>query len=139
MLSSKDEDERNNRIRMINDIFTRMAIIYQKTWTSRFNDKEFLRHTKNEWYRSLKGYDYNIASAAIEKCKLYHPAFPPQLGEFMAICKELTQSLSTDQPKTGEIKMTAREVLPETEDVINKIYEMLGKKRTLLAENKAQG
>lgn len=47
---------------------------------------EGVLNARNLWARDLRGFDGATIRAALERAKVAHPEFPPNLGQFVALC-----------------------------------------------------
>lgn len=72
---------------VIDRLFMVMHTMYGRAWADLWQGVP-LEAVKAEWARSLHGFDVNTVRLAIESMKTEGRAFPPNLPEFVALCRQ---------------------------------------------------
>lgn len=76
-------------------VFRAMHGFYGQLWLSKFatgelddkgSDKGVLG-AKTMWAHGLRGFDAGVVKAALRQCLERHPEYPPNLPQFVALCK----------------------------------------------------
>jgi len=112
---------------VINQVFTKMAVMYGAAWINQLKGREWTNILKNEWLNSLRSVQVQQISLALTNLEkgVYHAyrTFPPNLIEFRQIC--------AGQPKV-QVKRVSHESKSARVDwrdrIVNEIMELHGEK-----------
>lgn len=79
--------------KLVDQLFSRMAVIYGHLWASRFLSGDMVSLARAEWGQSLSGYSSDVIGKGIDICKQVHE-LPPTLPQFVACCKKARADLT---------------------------------------------
>lgn len=94
----------------VNDIFLTFLCNYENFWADTMEDERAKLFKKNLWATTLAEFDAHIIKQAILAAVIKHPLYPPKVGEFYAICRELKDIEMAPKPQLSEHVLLHRDM-----------------------------